>query len=107
MIDRKEPFVSVKGEKYSLSCTKTSRFGVTKVELQNIIIMVLSKTRSGSSPIRALFRLVLKRMKIRTRGKPAEELLKIFVENLRELKNAGKVEFTSGKSKPYVKIIKS
>jgi hypothetical protein len=53
-----------------------------------------------SRGIRALFRLVLKRMKIDTRGKPAEELLKIFVENLRVLKNVGKIEFTSGKSCP-------
>jgi hypothetical protein len=39
-------------------------------------------------------------MKINTRGKPAEELLKIFVENLRVLKNVGKIELTSGKSCP-------
>ena len=107
MIDKKEPSVSVKGEKFSLSYTETGRFEVTKAELQNIIIMVLSQTRSGSRPIRALFRLMLKHMKIRTRGKPAEELLKIFLENLRELKDLGKIEFTSGKAKPYVRLNKS
>ena len=107
MIERKESNVLVKGETFSLSDTQTGRFGVNKAELQHIVIMVLYQTLSGSRPIRTLFRLVLKRMNIRTSGKPSEELLKIFVTNLRELKNEGRIELISGKTKTYARLVKS
>ena len=106
MVDRKEPVVVVKGEMFSLSDTQTGRFGVTKAELQNMIIKVLTQTQRGSKPTRTLFRLLLKQMNIHTRDKPAEELFKIFVENLRELKNEGKIEFISGKTKLNVRFAK-
>lgn len=35
-----------------------------------------------------------------------ENLFKIYMENLRELKNAGKVEFVSGKTRLNIRLAK-
>ena len=46
--------------------------------------------------------MVLKFMNIRTHGKPKEDLLKVYIDVLREMKEENTVAFKSGKTATYV-----
>ena len=98
------PVLRLNGHEIPLDESETGRFGITKKELKNIIYTRLCSTKSGSRKQRALFAMVLKFMGIKTQGKPREELLKIYIEVLREMKHEGMVTFKSGKSATYVVV---
>ena len=102
--NQQEPTIKVDGQSYSLNESQTGRFGVTKAELQGMIVSILSHTRKGSKAARPLFKSLLQHMGIITRGKPAEELYKIFFANLRELKDRGRIMLVSGKTRLYVRL---
>ena len=98
------PVIHIHGRTVSLDVTETGRFGVTKAELKDIIIKILCNTKSGSRKQRALFNMVLKYMKIKIYGQPKEELLKVYIEVLREMKDESMVGFKSGKTATYIYI---
>ena len=104
---QQEPIIKVKGETFSLRDSQTGKFGVTKSELQGIILMLLRLNKSGRCAQKRLFTRLLGHMKIRASGESREELLKIYMENLRELRDAKKVEFISAKTRLNIRLVKS
>ena len=104
--NQQEPIIRVDGQTYSLNESQTGKLGITKGEFRNIIIKILAETGSGKRSQRTLFKLLLKRMGIRTHGKPEQEYLKDYVIHLRQMKEEGLVEFVSGKTKVNVRLAK-
>ena len=82
----------------------TGDFGVTKEELKFIIRRELAKKASFKQKERALFGSVLNSMKRRPCAGRREAMLKVFVEILREMRDAGQVEFLSGKTALFVRL---
>lgn len=101
---QQEPAIIVDGETFSLSQSQTGKFGITKGEFRDLIIRILAETRSGSRSQRALFKLLLKRMGIRTHGRPEQEYFRDYVIHLRQMKEESLVEFVSGKTKVNVRL---
>jgi len=101
-----EPKVVVRGQEFRLDESQTRKFGVTKVELQGILLMLLRNAKSPQSSQRGLFNRLLVHMKITAVGDSRDELVKIYMENLRELKGQGKVEFESGKTHLNIRLVK-
>jgi len=104
--EQQEPTITVDGETFSLSQSQTGNFGVTKGEFRRLIIKILSETKSGSRSQRDLFKLLLRRMGIRTHGRPEQEYFRDYVIHLRQMKEEGLVEFVSGKTKVNVRLAK-
>ena len=100
-----EPTIRVDGEVYLLSESQTGKFGITRGEFLKLIIKILSETKSGSRSQRDLFKLLLKRMGIRTHGKLEQEYFRDYIIHLRQMKEEGLVEFVSGKTKVNVRIV--
>ena len=104
--NQQEPIVRVDGQTFSLSESQTGRFGLTKSELQTIILLLLRQNKSGRCAQKLLFSKLLGHMRIHASGESREKLLKIYIENLRELKDANKVEFVSGKTRLNIRLVK-
>jgi len=100
------PIIRVSGETFSLRDSQTGKFGLTKSELQTIILLLLKQNKSGRCAQKHLFTRLLGHMQIRASGESREEILKIYLENLRELKVANKVEFVSGKTRLNIRLVK-
>ena len=100
------PIIRVSGETFSLRDSQTGKFGVTKSELQTIILLLLRHNKSGRCSQKRLFTRLLGHMKIRVSDESREKILKIYMENLRELRDADKVEFAIGKSRLNIRLVK-
>ena len=101
----KEPKVVIRGKEFRLDESQTGKFGVTKVELQGILLMLIRKTKDTKLSQRGLFSRLLDHMKISNDDENQEELLKIYLGNLQELRDAGKVEFVSGKTRINLRLV--
>jgi len=104
--EQQEPTITVDGETFPLSQSQTGKFGITKGELRNLIVKILTESKSRSRPQRTLCRLLLKRMGIRTHSGPQQEYFKDYIILLRQMKEEGLVEFVSGKTKVNVRLVK-
>ena len=106
--DRKhpEPTVTVDGQTFALTESQTGKFGITKGEFRSLIVKILTETKSRSRPQRTLCRLLLKRMGIRTHGRPEREYFAEYLIHLRQMKEEGLVEFVSGETKVNVRLAK-
>ncbi len=103
-MDDKKVTVHTSERVVPIDFSDTGDFGVTKEELKFIIRRELAKKPSFRRKERALFGSVLNAMKRRPRADRREAMLKAFVEILREMRNAGQVEFVSGKTALFVKV---
>jgi len=101
------PILRVNSQFFSLSDSQTGKFGVTKTELQMIILLLLNKNRSGRCSQRILFNKLLSHLRIRASGDTRDKLMKIYLENLQDLKANSKVEFVSGKTRLNIRLIKT
>lgn len=97
--------IRVGGREVPLEKSETGDFGVTKDELKFIIRRQLSKRKSRTQMQRVLFGSVLSSMKMNPRGDTREAMLKVFVETLREMRDAGEVSFKSGKTSLLVELL--
>jgi hypothetical protein len=96
------PILHLEGREISMKESETGRFGITKNELKRIAYKQLCATGNGRRKPQALLDLVLKFMNIRTHGKPKEEMMKVFIAILREMRDEGRVEFKSGQTAMFV-----
>jgi hypothetical protein len=105
--NQKGPVIRIKEKIFSLPDSQTGKFCVTKSELQSIILLLLRQNKSGRCGQKRLFTKLLSHMQIRASGESHKELLKIYLENLRELRDANKIEFISGKTRLNIRLAKS
>lgn len=92
---------------YSVDDVQSSRFGVSGEELEWIILAILKKSPRHKCVVKTLFNKVLSHLHKKPRGNTREEMLQVFVRHLRQLKEQGKIEFISAKTKVHVRLIKS
>lgn len=104
---QQEPTIKVGGETFSLSESQTGKFGITKTEVQIILLLLLRQNRRGRCAQKVLFGRLLRHLRIRASGDTRENLFKIYMENLRELKDSGKVEFVSGRTRLNIGLAKT
>ena len=88
----------------SSNSIRASGFGVGCEELEWIILAALKQSPRHKCVLKALFQKVLSHLQIKPRGKSREELLQVFVRHLRQLKEQGKIEFISAKTKVHVSL---
>jgi hypothetical protein len=101
----KETTVRTSERVVPIEFSDTGDFKITKEELRAIIRRQLSAKQGKPQKQRALFGSVLNSMKLHPRGDAREPMLKIFVEILREMKEAGQVEFQSGRTAILVRLV--
>jgi len=83
---------------------ETIDFGVSGEELQWIILAILRQSPRKKYDQKTLFQKVLAHMQMRPRKETRAELLRIYRENLKVLKEQEKIRFYSAKVKTYVVI---
>ena len=92
------------GRQSSSNSISTVAFGVGGEELEWIILAALKQSPRHKCVLKALFQKVLSHLQMKPRGKTREELLEVFVRRLRQLKEQGKIEFVSAKTRVHVSL---
>ena len=95
----------VDGQSFSLNEIKAGKFGTEGTELQTIILWLLRKMKSGQCSQRFLFGRLCSHLGIRASSEARDKLLKVFMDNVRKLRDAGKVEFVSGKTHLNIRLV--
>jgi hypothetical protein len=94
--------VRIEGREIPDGPSETGDFGLGKKELELIIHQELYKR--GSLKIRGLFSRVCTRVKMRPQGQKQEEMLKVFMDVIHGMRDAGRLSLRSGRTAVYVEL---
>lgn len=95
----------VDGQSIPLDESQTGEFPVKGAELQAIILWLLRRIKSRQCSQRFLFGRLCSHLGIRASGQARDKLLKVFMDNVRKLRDAGKVELVSGKTHLNIRLV--
>jgi len=96
--------VRIDGHEVPQGPSETGDFGVSKAELKHIIYGQVCRRHDEPLTHRVVFNRVCAHMQLECTLEKEEEMLKIFMQLLRELRDERRVIFRSGDTATYVEL---
>jgi hypothetical protein len=97
--------VRIDGQEIPDGPSETGGFGLSKDEFRYLILNHLANHRGKAMKQRALFEMICKHLNLEATGQKGDEMLRFFVQFLRELRDAGRVKFSQAGTAVYVKLV--
>jgi hypothetical protein len=96
--------VRIDGREIPKGLSETGGFGLSRDELRYLILNHLANHRGKAMKQRTLFEVICKHLSLEPAGQKGDEMLSLFNQFLRELRDAGRVTFSQAGTAVYVKL---